>query len=101
MEQVISLAREGKFTGAIEIQKRLMVAIEKMAGKKHPLYLMQIASLGDLHGMKGDNPQAERLHSQALALREQILGREHSDVASSLAALANAYINLAKKRWPT
>ena len=96
IEQVISLSREGKFTEAIEIQKRVMVAIEKMAGKKHPLYLMQIASLGDLHGMKGDNPEAERFHSQALALREQILGREHADVASSLAALANAYINLAR-----
>ena len=96
MKQILSLTREGKFDEAIEAQKRVMAAIGKMAGKEHPLYLMQIAGLGDLYGMKGDSAQAERYHSEALALREKFLGREHADVASSLASLANAYTNLAR-----
>ena len=96
MQQVIPLAREGKFDEAIEIQKRVLAAIGKMAGKEHPLYLMQIAGIGDLYGMKGDNAQAEQYHLEALGLREKILGQEHADVASSLAALANAYTNQAR-----
>ena len=93
MGQVTSFTREGKLAEAIEASKRLLAAIEKMAGKQHPLYLAQIAWLGDLHAMKGDNAQAERFNLQALALREKILGREHADVASSLASLAK-YLKL-------
>jgi tetratricopeptide (TPR) repeat protein len=35
--------------------------------------------------------QAEQFHQQALAIREQILGREHPDVATSLMHLAKIY----------
>jgi CHAT domain-containing protein/Tfp pilus assembly protein PilF len=95
MGRITDLARLGKFDEAIQIGKRLIPIIEKMAGKRHPLYAGQIAGLGDLHTLKGDNPEAKRLHTQALKLREDLLGREHADVASSLASLATVNINLA------
>jgi CHAT domain-containing protein/tetratricopeptide (TPR) repeat protein len=96
MGRVNALMREGKFADAIKVQKTVMAAIEKMAGARHPLFVGQISSLGDLHGLNGDNAEAERLHLRALALREDILGREHADVAASLASLANIYINVAR-----
>jgi hypothetical protein len=34
IERVISLTREGKFDEALEIQKRVLAAIGKMAGKE-------------------------------------------------------------------
>jgi CHAT domain-containing protein/Tfp pilus assembly protein PilF len=96
MGKLTELAKLGKFDEAIEVAERLLGVIEKMAGKRHPLYIGQIASLGDLYTLKGDNAQALQLHSQALKLREEVLGREHADVAASLASLATVQINLAR-----
>lgn len=43
MGQITELAKAGKFDEAIQIAKRLLPIIEKMAGKRHPLSIGQIA----------------------------------------------------------
>jgi hypothetical protein len=69
MGRITELAKAGKFDESIQIARRLLPIIEKMAGKRHPLYAAQIAGLGDLHTLKGDNAEAKRLHTEALKLR--------------------------------
>lgn len=93
--RALSLAREGKLDEAIKVQERVIPAVQKMAGKRHPLYPMQIALLGDLYVMKQDYAAGERFHLEALRLREDLLGREHADVAASLAKLSDLYITTA------
>ncbi len=95
IKQVVELTRQGKFDEAIAVEKRVLSAIEKMAGKRHPLYPTQIAILGDLQVMKQDYAEGERLHLEALRQREQILGKEHADVAASLVKLADIYVTTA------
>lgn len=96
MKKAVEFTRQGKFDDAIAMQKRVTAAVEKMAGKRHPLYLAQIALLGEIHTMKQDYAEAERLHLEALRLREQALGATHVDVAASLAKLADIYITTAR-----
>jgi tetratricopeptide (TPR) repeat protein len=95
LKQVVELTRQGRFDEAIALERRVLPAIEKMAGKRHPLYLAQIAALGDLYVMKQDYAEGERLHLEALRLREELLGKDHADVAASLAKLADLYITTA------
>jgi CHAT domain-containing protein/tetratricopeptide (TPR) repeat protein len=96
LNQIIELTKSGQFDEAIKLENRLIGVLEKAVGKKHPLYLAQIASLGELYGMKRDFAEARRIHLNALKLREASLGAEHPDVASSLASLATVDISLAR-----
>ena len=50
----------------------------------------------DLYRRQGRYAEAEPLYLQALQIREQLLGPEHPDVATSLNGLANLYRNQGK-----
>lgn len=96
IERALKLAKEGKIDEAIAVQQRMIPTLEKWAGRRNPLYPTQIALLGDLHLMKGDYAGAERYTMEALRLREELLGREHADVAASHARLADIYMATAQ-----
>ncbi len=98
LKRVVTLTRGGKLDEAIKVQGRVIAGVEKMAGTRHPLYLTQMAMLGDLYVMKNDYATGKRLHVEVLRLRERLLGKEHADVAASLAKLANLYISMANYR---
>ena len=48
-----------------------------------------LSLLGRLHSLLGDHPRAEQACQRAVAMREQVLGPHHPDVACSINALAD------------
>ncbi|MGI9386543.1 MAG: tetratricopeptide repeat protein, partial [Methyloligellaceae bacterium] len=96
MKQITDLARQGKYSEAIPLAKRVVAGVEKVTGQEHPLYAQQVAMLADLFGLKGDTATAEQLHKEALRLREKLLGSNHADVAASLSSLSSIYVAAAR-----
>jgi serine/threonine protein kinase/tetratricopeptide (TPR) repeat protein len=56
------------------------------------------ATLGNVYSDLGDYTRAEAMHREALALRRQLLGGEHPDVATALNDLAEVHYQQSKYR---
>jgi eukaryotic-like serine/threonine-protein kinase len=67
------------------------VALADVPDGEHLRQTSLIVNLANLHYATGDYDEAERLHEQAVAIREQALGPDHPLVATSLNNLANVY----------
>ncbi|MBK9722528.1 MAG: tetratricopeptide repeat protein [Saprospiraceae bacterium] len=64
---------------------------EKVLGKEHPDYALNLTSLAILYKDMGNYEKAEPLYLESKAIREKVLGKEHPDYASSLNSLAILY----------
>jgi tetratricopeptide (TPR) repeat protein len=67
------------------------VALADVPDGEHLRQASLLINLANLHHATGDYDEAERLHEQALAIREDALGAEHPLVATSLNNLANVH----------
>jgi tetratricopeptide (TPR) repeat protein len=70
------------------LRARLALAVLHVTltrGRAHPETLDDLARL---HEALGDFPRAQRDFGRALAIREQMLGPDHADIARSLSSLA-------------
>jgi len=67
------------------------VALADVPDGEHQRQAGLLVNLANLHNATGDYDEAERLHQQALAIREDVLGADHPLVATSLNNLANVY----------
>jgi tetratricopeptide (TPR) repeat protein/tRNA A-37 threonylcarbamoyl transferase component Bud32 len=60
----------------------------RLGGDEPSVSANLLNNLAAVHRARGDAAEAQRLHEQALALREEVLGPTHPDVATSLSNLA-------------
>jgi tetratricopeptide (TPR) repeat protein len=67
------------------------VALQDVPDGEHVQGTSLLVNIASLHNATGDYDEAERVHEQALAIREAALGPEHPLVATSLNNLANVY----------
>jgi tetratricopeptide (TPR) repeat protein len=67
------------------------VALADVPDGEHLRQASLLVNLANLHNATGDYDEAERVHEQALAIREEALGAGHPLVATSLNNLANVY----------
>ena len=98
MERITELSRAGRFADAIPLGQRLVAEAEKMAGKEHPMAVMTLFTLAELHRMQGDLAEAKPMLERVLAMREKALGPDHPDVAATLASLSFLAVTQANYR---
>jgi CHAT domain-containing protein len=66
------------------------IALEKL-GKESVAYGNCAFHRGRVNALKRDNPEAEKWYLEAIAIREKVLGKQHSDYAGVLNNLAILY----------
>jgi tetratricopeptide (TPR) repeat protein/CHAT domain-containing protein len=89
--QATELAREGKYTAALEPARQALETRKAILGEKAPQYADSLVTVASLYqGMK-DYPKAEPLLRQALEIRKASPGENHPVYARSLERLAALY----------
>ncbi|KAH7146807.1 hypothetical protein B0J13DRAFT_552726 [Dactylonectria estremocensis] len=73
---------------AEELEVRVMETMKTVLGEEHPSTLTSMANLAITWKDQGRFRDALALMRNCVALREQVLGIDHPDAASSSAALA-------------
>jgi len=71
------LFRTGRWSEAYKMQIFHFRKVEKMLGKEHPDTLGSINNLAEVLNRQDKYEEAEKMHRQALALRQTLLGEEH------------------------
>ena len=82
--------KELKLQEAISFYQQVLNIIQKQ-GEPRQLTSDILSNLAGLYRDQGRYEQAEALYQRALAIREQVLGSEHPQVATSLNNLAGLY----------
>jgi tetratricopeptide (TPR) repeat protein len=90
-DKVDRLSKEGKFTEALPIARRLLAATEKLLGAEAVETADCLIQLGKVSQDLGQFAQAEPLYRRGLQIRETQLGKDHPGVANSLNYLALLY----------
>jgi Tfp pilus assembly protein PilF len=90
------LRKAGKYSEAIPLAQRVLVAREGQFGPDHPLVATALNELGVLYRYQGRYAEAQPLFQRSLAIQEKVLGRDHPNVATALNNLAGLYSNQAR-----
>ncbi len=91
MQLASRFAEEGAFDQALEINSIVeKITIDKI-GKQTASYAGVCFNYGWIFQSKGNYPEAERWYAQSCNIRENVLGKEHRDYASSLHQLGAMY----------
>jgi CHAT domain-containing protein/tetratricopeptide (TPR) repeat protein len=98
MSQACSLAESHKYDSAIVIGKLALDSARQQFGEKDTTVVNILDSLGSFSLESGSAEEAEAFWSQALGIREVILGPEHEAVARSVAYLAEALMAQNRRR---
>jgi CHAT domain-containing protein/Tfp pilus assembly protein PilF len=88
IHRAVTLYGEGKYDEALPLVERAVALSERALGPEHPEVARALATLGELHRVKGDYARAEPHHQRALAIYEATLGAEHEATATTLGNLA-------------
>ena len=93
---IFQLSEDGKYRETIAQGVALAEKVKARDGESHANYakVLTLVALG--HQGLGHGPQAEALHKRALAIREQLHGKVHIDVAENIQHLADLYRTLAR-----
>jgi TonB family protein len=78
--QAVALYREGKYEGAIKLQKQAVAMWEKELGKEHKLIAKGSISLGEMYQALKRYDEAADAYRRALKIEEKLLGPEHPDL---------------------
>ena len=81
----------GNYEKAETSYQEALAILEKVLGKKHPLYAVSLHNLGNLYYILGNYEKAETLYQETLAIREKASGKEHPGYAGSLTSLGDLY----------
>jgi CHAT domain-containing protein/Tfp pilus assembly protein PilF len=93
---VLQLFEDGKYRETIAQGTTLAEKVKARDGERHANYAKVLTAVALGHQGLGHGPQAEALHKRALAIREQLHGKVHIDVAENLKHLADLYRTLAR-----
>jgi CHAT domain-containing protein/Tfp pilus assembly protein PilF len=88
MQQITTLAKQGRFNEAVGLARKLEAEAERTAGRQSPLTATTLVVLGQVLQTQGNMTEAESTLRRALAIREKSLGPNHPDVAAVLATLS-------------
>ena len=73
---------------ALATHRRVLALDESVHGPSHPDNAISLNAIGSLLFGQGQLDEAQAAHERAWAIQGQTLGREHPDVANTLASLA-------------
>ncbi|WP_353482849.1 CHAT domain-containing tetratricopeptide repeat protein [Haliscomenobacter sp.] len=91
-----TLSNKREFDKALEVNAAAeKLALEKL-GKESAAYGNCAFNRGRVNALKRDNPEAEKWYLEAIAIREKVLGKQHSDYAGALNNLAILYKSMGK-----
>jgi CHAT domain-containing protein/tetratricopeptide (TPR) repeat protein len=91
-----TLSSKREFDKALEVNATAeKLALEKL-GKESAAYGNCAFNRGRVNALKRDNPEAEKWYLEAIAIREKVLGKQHSDYAGALNNLAILYKSMGK-----
>jgi CHAT domain-containing protein/Tfp pilus assembly protein PilF len=87
MQRITALAKEGRYSDAVNLARKLEGEAERTSGPQSPLTATTLVVLGQALQTQGDMTEAERVLRRAFAIREKGLGANHPDVAAVLTTL--------------
>ncbi|MEH2628722.1 CHAT domain-containing protein/tetratricopeptide (TPR) repeat protein [Bradyrhizobium sp. AZCC 1719] len=87
MQRITTLAKEGRYSEAISLARKLQSEAERTSGRQSPLTATTLVVLGQVLQTQGETAEAESVLKRALAIREKSLGPNNPDVAAVLATL--------------
>lgn len=87
----------GRYDDALMLQNHALAFSERSAGGQLPV-ARSLKKLAALHAARGDTASAERALKRALALREQVHGKDHPKVVQYLRALGELYLSLGRAK---
>jgi TonB family protein len=86
--QAVALYREGKYEGAIKLQKQALALWEKELGKEHKLIATGSTNLADMYRALNRYYEAAGAYRRALKIEEKLLGPDHPDLVMLVIKLA-------------
>jgi CHAT domain-containing protein len=87
MQRITALAKEGRYSEALPLARKLTSEAEKATGRRSLLTATTLVVLAQALQAQGEMTEAETALKRALAIREKALGPNHPDVAAVLATL--------------
>jgi tetratricopeptide (TPR) repeat protein len=83
----------GKYDQATNMAYIALANLEKLHVRNSAEAAALLYNLGYSLWKKGDLPNAEKAHREALSIRQRLFGTNHADVAASLCGLGSVYDN--------
>ncbi|MFH0300428.1 CHAT domain-containing tetratricopeptide repeat protein [Bradyrhizobium sp. 31Argb] len=87
MQRITALAKEGRYSEALPLARKLTSEAEKTTGRQSLLTATTLVVLAQALQAQGEMTEAETALKRALAIREKALGPNHPDVAAVLGTL--------------
>jgi tetratricopeptide (TPR) repeat protein len=84
---------DGNYAIAETYAKRIVDTMEKRVGRNDPILSMDLNKLAETYCKMGRWKDSESIYRRVLTLQEGFLGRDHLDVASTLANIGTALLN--------
>ena len=88
---VVRLQEAGKFQEVIDRGTALAEKVKARDGENSVSYAFVLNQVATAHAALGHGPQADELFKRALAIREQVRGKDHPEVATTLNNLGELY----------
>lgn len=85
------LIEQGKYREAEPVWERLLVFMERFAGRHSPMLAQTLVAMAGFYSNGGKPDEAKRHLDRALAIQERALGPKHPDVAATLEDLTRWY----------
>lgn len=82
--KITDLYKQGNFSEALKISKKLLKETEAHFGKNHPATASAYNNLGLMQKLLGDFGEARQHYSQAMRIYGKVVGRDHASYAMTL-----------------
>ena len=86
-DRISGLMKANRYGEAIVLSKQVSALMERVAGKKHPLYFSEVHNLAQLYQLNGDFENAEATYRRVIKEGDSVLGPTHKDVLDALSRI--------------